>query len=161
TGPRLAHDLRGRRPLLRQGREPHRGVRYEGRAGEHARRRLHASAGSALLRAAREAGVRHAVHPVHPQPALDHHPEPKRSAGLLLNSRSSRFPNGLANSSGLVGKYLMDTVGVSVGGFFPALMDRPAHNEDGVGGMHLYMPWWNYQKKMPFPRGYHIEVWGG
>ena len=83
------------------------------------------------------------------------------SARLLLNSRSSRFPNGLANSSGLVGKYLMDTVGVSVGGFFPALMDRPAHNEDGVGGMHLYMPWWNYQKKMPFPRGYHIEVWGG
>jgi len=83
------------------------------------------------------------------------------SARLLLNSRSGRFPNGLANSSGLVGKYLMDTVGVSVGGFFPALMDRPAHNEDGVGGMHLYMPWWNYQKKMPFPRGYHIEVWGG
>jgi choline dehydrogenase-like flavoprotein len=40
-------------------------------------------------------------------------------------------------------------------------MERPAHNEDGVGGMHLYMPWWNYQKKMPFPRGYHIEVWGG
>jgi choline dehydrogenase-like flavoprotein len=83
------------------------------------------------------------------------------SARLLLNSRSRRFPNGLANSSGLVGRYLMDTVGVSVGGFFPALMDRPAHNEDGVGGMHVYMPWWNYQKKMPFPRGYHIEVWGG
>jgi len=83
------------------------------------------------------------------------------SARIMLNSRSSRFPNGLANSSGLVGKYLMDTVGVSVGGFFPALMDRPAHNEDGVGGMHVYMPWWNYQKKMPFPRGYHIEVWGG
>jgi choline dehydrogenase-like flavoprotein len=83
------------------------------------------------------------------------------SARILLNSRSSRFPNGLANSSGLVGKYLMDTVGVSVGGFFPALMNRPAHNEDGVGGMHVYMPWWNYQKKMPFPRGYHIEVWGG
>src|SRR5207245_11229479 len=26
---------------------------------------------------------------------------------LLLNSESSRFPHGLANSSGLVGKYLM------------------------------------------------------
>jgi choline dehydrogenase-like flavoprotein len=83
------------------------------------------------------------------------------SARILLNSRSNRAPNGLANSSGLVGKYLMDTVGVSVGGFFPALMDRAPHNEDGVGGMHVYMPWWNYQKKMPFPRGYHIEVWGG
>jgi choline dehydrogenase-like flavoprotein len=35
------------------------------------------------------------------------------------------------------------------------------HNEDGVGGMHLYMPWWLDNKKLDFPRGYHIEVWGG
>jgi choline dehydrogenase-like flavoprotein len=87
------------------------------------------------------------------------------TARLLLNSRSRLFPNGLANSSGLVGKYLMDTVGTSVGGFFPILMDLPPHNEDGVGGMHLYMPWWNYQKQLrnelPFARGYHIEFGGG
>jgi choline dehydrogenase-like flavoprotein len=80
---------------------------------------------------------------------------------ILLNSKSRRFPNGLANSSGVVGQSLMDTVGVSVSGFVPALMDLPAHNEDGVGGMHVYSPWWNYQKKMPFPRGYHIEPGGG
>ena len=83
------------------------------------------------------------------------------SARLLLNSKSSRFPNGLANSSGTVGKYLMDTVGASMSGFIPKLMDLPPHNEDGVGGMHLYVPWWNYQKKMDFPRGYHIEIGGG
>ncbi len=83
------------------------------------------------------------------------------SARLLLNSKSSRFPNGLANSSGTVGKYLMDTVGTSMSGFIPKLMDLPPHNEDGVGGMHLYVPWWNYQKKMDFPRGYHIEIGGG
>ena len=29
---------------------------------------------------------------------------------ILLNSKSSRFPHGVGNSSGLVGKYLMDTV---------------------------------------------------
>jgi choline dehydrogenase-like flavoprotein len=80
---------------------------------------------------------------------------------ILLNSKSRRFPNGLANSSGVVGKSLMDTVGVSVSGFVPSMMDLPAHNEDGIGGMHLYAPWWNYQKKMPFPRGYHIEIGGG
>ncbi len=80
---------------------------------------------------------------------------------ILLNSKSRRFPNGLANSSGVVGKSLMDTVGVSVSGFVPEMMDLPDHNEDGVGGMHLYAPWWNYQKKMPFPRGYHIELGGG
>src|ERR1700676_1703336 len=33
------------------------------------------------------------------------------SARLLLNSRSSLFPDGLANSSGAVGHYLTDTVG--------------------------------------------------
>ena len=33
------------------------------------------------------------------------------SVRILLNSRSPRFPQGLANSSGLVGKYLMDTLG--------------------------------------------------
>jgi choline dehydrogenase-like flavoprotein len=80
---------------------------------------------------------------------------------ILLNSKSRRFPGGLANSSGVVGKSLMDTVGVSVSGFVPEMMDLPDHNEDGVGGMHLYAPWWNYQKKMPFPRGYHIELGGG
>lgn len=87
------------------------------------------------------------------------------TARLLLNSRSSRFPNGLGNSSGLVGKYLMDTVMSDVSGFVPRMMDLPAHNEDGVGGMHLYMPWWNLHKQrenqMPFSRGYHIEFGGG
>jgi choline dehydrogenase-like flavoprotein len=85
---------------------------------------------------------------------------------LLLNSKSPRHPNGLANSSGLVGRYLMDTVGTDgTVGFLPVLMDLPPHNCDGVGGMHLYMPWWNYQRQfrneLPFARGYHIEFGGG
>ena len=40
-------------------------------------------------------------------------------------------------------------------------MDGIPHNEDGVGGMHLYMPWWLDNKKLDFPRGYHIELGGG
>jgi choline dehydrogenase-like flavoprotein len=83
------------------------------------------------------------------------------SARLLLNSRSSNFPNGLANSSGTVGKYITDTTGSDVAGFIPAMVDHVPHNEDGVGGMHVYMPWWLDNKKLDFPRGYHIEVWGG
>jgi choline dehydrogenase-like flavoprotein len=83
------------------------------------------------------------------------------TARLLLNSTSSLFPNGLANGSGVVGKYLTDTTGSDMGGFIPSLVDLPPHNEDGVGGMHLYMPWWLDNKKLGFPRGYHIEVWGG
>ena len=87
------------------------------------------------------------------------------TARILLNSKSSRAPDGVANSSGLVGRYLMDTVGSAAGGYLPVLEDLPPQNEDGVGGMHLYMPWWNYQAqkagKMPFARGYHIEIGGG
>jgi len=87
------------------------------------------------------------------------------TARIMLNSRSSRYPNGIANSSGLIGRYVMDTVGSSVSGFLPVLQDLPPYNEDGVGGMHVYMPWWLYKEqktgKLPFARGYHIEVGGG
>ncbi len=87
------------------------------------------------------------------------------TARLLLNSRSPQFPDGIANQHGLVGKYLMDTVGTDVGGYLPQLTGLPPFNEDGVGGMHLYMPWWNYDKQsrhqLDFPRGYHIEFGGG
>jgi len=83
------------------------------------------------------------------------------SARLLLNSKSSRFPSGLANSSGVVGRYLTDTTGLYVGGVIPKLADGIPHNEDGVGGMHLYMPWWLDNAKLDFPRGYHIEFGGG
>jgi choline dehydrogenase-like flavoprotein len=83
------------------------------------------------------------------------------SARLLLNSRSSSFPDGLANSSGVVGRYLTDSVGSNLTGHFPQLEKIPAHNHDGVGGAHMYMPWWRFGKKNDFLRGYHIEFGGG
>lgn len=83
------------------------------------------------------------------------------SARLLLNSRSSRHPNGLANSSNVVGKYLHDSTGASMGGILPKLLGRKHYNEDGVGGMHVYTPWWLDNRKLDFPRGYHIEFGGG
>src|SRR5690242_4724944 len=87
------------------------------------------------------------------------------TARIMLNSKSSQFPNGVANTTGLVGRYIMDTVGSALSGYLPILEDLPPQNEDGVGGMHMYMPWWKYgeQKagKMPFARGHHIELGGG
>jgi choline dehydrogenase-like flavoprotein len=83
------------------------------------------------------------------------------SARLLLNSRSALFPDGLANSSGAVGHYLTDTVGSDGWGYFPQLEKMPPHNHDGVGGMHVYMPWWKFDRKNDFLRGYHIEFGGG
>ena len=83
------------------------------------------------------------------------------SARLLLNSKSSRFPDGLANSSGTVGRSLTDSTGLTVSGFIPKLAQGVPHNEDGVGGAHLYMPWWLDNRTLDFPRGYHIELGGG
>ena len=83
------------------------------------------------------------------------------SARILLNSKSPRHPNGLANSSNVVGKYLHDSTGAAMGGIMPQLFGRKRYNEDGVGGMHIYSPWWGDNKKLDFPRGYHIEYWGG
>lgn len=84
---------------------------------------------------------------------------------ILLNSKSEQFVQGLANSSGKVGRYLMDTVGSSVRGQIPVLESLPPHNEEGADGGHMYAPWWLYQQqladKLGFARGYHIEFAGG
>jgi choline dehydrogenase-like flavoprotein len=83
------------------------------------------------------------------------------TARLLLNSKSSRHPNGLANSSDVVGRYLMDSTGAGVTGFFPQLLDHVPHNGDGVGGAHIYIPWWLERERTGFLRGYHMEESGG
>lgn len=87
------------------------------------------------------------------------------TARLLLNSKSERFPQGLANSSGEVGKNLMDSTGADIGGYVPGLEGRPRYNEDGNTSNHLFIPWWGHEAQargeLNFPRGYHFEVGGG
>jgi len=83
------------------------------------------------------------------------------SARLLLNSRSRLFPTGLANSSGVVGRFFMDTPQSGVLGYFPQLAQLPPHNHDGTGSVHVYVPWWKYDRKNDFLGGYHIQVYGG
>ena len=84
------------------------------------------------------------------------------TARILLNSKSEQHPNGLGNSSDVVGRYVHDSTGASRAAIQPELLDRKRYNEDGVGGMHVYTPWWlNEDRKRNFSRGYHIEVWGG
>ncbi len=57
------------------------------------------------------------------------------SARLLLNSKSPRFPNGLANDSGMVGRNLTDTTGYDLSGYIPALA-RPAAAQLGRHRRH-------------------------
>ncbi len=84
------------------------------------------------------------------------------SARLLLNSKGPGYSNGLANSSGVVGRYLTDSTGYGLSGYVPALEGRGRYDDDGFGGMHMYIPWWEWDKKnKTFPRGYHVEMGGG
>ena len=60
------------------------------------------------------------------------------STQILLNSRSENFPNGLANSSGVLGHYLMDHVGgVRAGGRIPGFEDK---YWKGRRATDLYLP---------------------
>jgi choline dehydrogenase-like flavoprotein len=83
------------------------------------------------------------------------------SARIMLNSKSKIHPDGIGNSSGMIGRYLHDSTGAGRSGIIPELMDRKRYNEDGVGSNHIYSPWWLDNKKLDFPRGYHIEFGGG
>src|SRR6056300_359461 len=83
------------------------------------------------------------------------------SARILLNSKSKQHPNGLGNSSDLVGRYLHDSTGGDMMAFIPQLINRKTYNEDGVGGMHVYSPWWLDNNKLDFDSRYHIIAWGG
>lgn len=84
------------------------------------------------------------------------------SVRLLFNSKSNRFPHGLGNGSGLLGKYIFDSVSSTLRGQIPLLEGLPAHNDDGVVGPHTYIPWWLHseqkQGKLDFPRGYKITI---
>ena len=83
------------------------------------------------------------------------------TARILLNSKSGQHENGLGNNSDNVGRYLHDSTGASRAAFLPDLMDRDIYNEDGVGGMHVYSPWWLEEANLDFTRGYHLEIGGG
>ena len=87
------------------------------------------------------------------------------TARILLQSRSTAFPDGLANESGEVGRNLMDTPSVSVAAQVPQLENLPAFHDEGVTLFHVYAPWWQVARQraggLDFARGCHIEFWGG
>ena len=83
------------------------------------------------------------------------------TARIMMNSASTKHPNGLSNSSGTLGRYLHDSTGASRSALMTDFIGRDKYNEDGVGSLHVYTPWWLDNKKLDFPRGYHLEFGGG
>ena len=80
------------------------------------------------------------------------------STRIMLNSRSSRHPNGIANSSGTLGHYLMDHVmGGGASGTLPMLKGVP--DTRGIRPNGIYIPRFrNVETKHPgFIRGYAFQ----
>lgn len=71
------------------------------------------------------------------------------STRILLNTTSRHHPQGLGNSSGALGRYLMDHPAVQLDGFAPGQRDNPW--DDGYGG----------PKQIMIPRFYNLENRGG
>lgn len=83
------------------------------------------------------------------------------STRILLNSKSDIYPNGIGNTSGVIGKYLCEQVRFHVRAFLPALYGRQTTNDDGIGGEHIYMPRFNHRGgKKDYLRGYGAQFWG-
>jgi choline dehydrogenase-like flavoprotein len=84
------------------------------------------------------------------------------STRIMLNSTSSQYPNGIANSSGVLGHYLMDHVGGGgASGSLPMLSSK-AYEQDGRAN-GIYVPRFRNltTKHGKFIRGYGFQGGAG
>lgn len=81
------------------------------------------------------------------------------STRLLFNSATRQHPEGVGNSSGVLGHYLMDHIfQISVGGLVPAVANYPYNYEDGRAN-GIYIPKFRNvgEPQQKFLRGYGIQ----
>jgi choline dehydrogenase-like flavoprotein len=87
------------------------------------------------------------------------------TARILLNSKSRRWPTGLANSSGQVGRNLCDHLyGTTGNGYLPQLMGQPSFPDNVSAAQVAWMPRWQNLKnprEEKFIRGYSVYPYGG
>jgi choline dehydrogenase-like flavoprotein len=79
------------------------------------------------------------------------------SIRILFNSRNRGYPQGLGNSSGVLGKYLMEHVAFEdIRAYLPQLAGRATTNDDGPGQACLYIPryYYGHKDRKKFLRGY-------
>lgn len=80
------------------------------------------------------------------------------SARLLLNSRSPQFPNGLANSHDVVGRYLTGHITHTINGYLEELVGTHPVNNDGATD-HTYIPRFNLDRKRhDYAGGFHFQL---
>lgn len=81
---------------------------------------------------------------------------------LMLLSQSGLFPQGIANSSGQVGRNFMEHLDAKAQATLPSLSFANHGAGDGIGGSHILIPWFGYDagrkaSDFDFVRGFHIE----
>jgi choline dehydrogenase-like flavoprotein len=79
---------------------------------------------------------------------------------LMMLSTSSLFPNGIANSSGMLGQNFQEHLDARAEGYLPDLSFFEPYAGDGIGGSHIIIPWFGYDRpkgEFDFARGFHIE----
>jgi choline dehydrogenase-like flavoprotein len=87
------------------------------------------------------------------------------SARIMLNSKSRHWPNGIANSSGQLGRNLCDHLyGESASGYLPQLLGQPSFPDNVGDNTVAWMPRWenlNNPREEKFVRGYSVYPGGG
>jgi choline dehydrogenase-like flavoprotein len=80
------------------------------------------------------------------------------SPRILLNSTGSRSPNGLGNSSDLVGRYLTGHTQLNMHGYLEPLIGRDPVNQDGATD-HSIIPRFNHRRPSPgYVGGFFAQV---
>jgi choline dehydrogenase-like flavoprotein len=87
------------------------------------------------------------------------------SSRIMLNSKSRYWPNGVANSSGQLGRNLCDHLyGEPARGFLPQLLGQPSFPDHVADSTIAWMPRWQNLKdphEETFIRGYAVYPDGG
>src|ERR1700677_492154 len=87
------------------------------------------------------------------------------TAQIMLNSRSRRWPTGIANSSGQLGRNLCDHLyGTSGFGYLPQLLGQPSFPDNVSAATVAWLPRWqnlSNPRQEKFLRGYSFYPGGG
>jgi choline dehydrogenase-like flavoprotein len=81
------------------------------------------------------------------------------SPRLLLNSACEKYPNGLANSNDLVGRYLSGHITAGATGYLKELIGRDTFTGDGATD-HAYIPRFNQTSGHPRGKRDYVGGWG-
>lgn len=79
-----------------------------------------------------------------------------QSVALMLMSKSSRFPNGIANSSGQLGRHFIPHINCGIEAFLEPKIGTPSVNDEGFLD-HAYLPSFMHSRKRDYARSFGAQ----